>query len=141
MDLIDRIVKSTEYVTLNADLIAIESNILQDIATDLREEAEGVLGQSSDFLKIEFRVERRDEILEQINKIENSVKIAREALFDLIPKLRLIAVQAKRIRGALRDEEAEPPTSPVGTELWVSGENVASDDENTVSVRAILRFE
>lgn len=48
MDLINCIIKSSEYVNINGDSLAIKASILQDIATDLREKAEGILEESPD---------------------------------------------------------------------------------------------
>ncbi|KAL6417302.1 hypothetical protein ACFW04_011735 [Cataglyphis niger] len=131
MDLIDRIIKSCEYVTVNGDLIAIKACVLQDIATDLKEEAEGVLKESPDSFRVEFRIEGGDDIARTIMKIEDCVKGAREALFELVEKTRKITGQATRVRAALRDcrDEDEGPAPKRSRDERTGSSSKRSRDE------------
>lgn len=61
MDLISQIVKSSEYINVNGDLMAIKANILQEFAIDFQKAAGGVLEERPDCFKIELRLEGREE--------------------------------------------------------------------------------
>ncbi|XP_029673044.1 uncharacterized protein LOC115241424 [Formica exsecta] len=103
MERIEQIINAADCINVNRDLIAIKSYVLGDLASDLREEARGVIENSPDSFRLTFHLDGDIDIARLIQQIEDCIRMARESLYDLVTKTRTMLAQAQNVHSALRD--------------------------------------